>query len=187
MAEEYFISGIESLEYAPASALGVVSDGAWVTIENITDQSVKYTETVAAKTDIYAEDKKYPVFSTYANAAGDVLTLGILSQNPTLEQALYNVDYTPATSTMDYHADKKIANLAFRITSNPANGKKVIRTYFNTEVQTATDGSMTKNDLEKKVLTATLSTYRPAGKTKDYVYRRQVVLADGTIIDETAD
>lgn len=182
---EYFISGIQKLEYAPASAVGVVLEADWKVIENITDQSVKYTETALTKNSIYSEDKKHPVFTTYNNAEGDVLTLGVLSLNPALEQALYEVDYTPATSTMDYIADKKIANLAFRITSNPANGKKVIRTYFNTEVQTITDGSQTKNDVEKRVLTATLNTYRPVGKTKDYVYRRQVVLPDGTVIDST--
>lgn len=184
-SKEYFISGIQTVEYAKGSSLGVVLEADWKKIENITEQSVKYTETALTKNSIYAEDKKYPVFTTYSNAEGDVLTLGVLSLNPTLEQELYEVDYTPATSTMDYVADKKIANLAFRITSNPANGKKIIRTYFNTEVQTTTDGNQTKNDVEKKVLTAVIGTYRPVGKTKDFVFRRTVVLADGTVVDST--
>ena len=187
MAElkEFYISGIEKLEYAPASELGVIAENAWKLIENITENSVKYTETPLSKTSLNAEDKDIAPVNFYAPAEGDVLTLGVLATNPTLLGDLYYLDYVAATTTIHFEDTKKIANLAFRITSRPTNGKKTIRTYYNTEVQTATDGNQTRTDVEKKVLTATLKTYTPAGKTKRFTHSLQVVNPDGTVINST--
>lgn len=181
-----FLTGIETLEYAPASPIGVIAEGAWKKIHNITEQSVKYTEAPLTKTPLKAEDKALAVLNFYAPAdEGNVFTLGVLDENPELLQELYNIDYAPATSTMLFEADRKIANLAFRITTQPAHGKKVIGIYYNTEVQTVSDGNLTKNDVEKKVLTATILPFTPAGKTKAYTHSKQTVLADGTVIDST--
>lgn len=183
MAEQVFISGIEKLEWAPASAVGSILDANWKVIENITADSVSVTENNPTKTSLTPEDKDVPVVNFYAPGEGDVLTLSVLSQNPELLQQLYNVDYTAGTSTLEFKAKKKIANLAFRITSRPTNGKKTVSTYYNTEVLVSNSGNKTKTDVEKKVLTATILTYRPAGKTEDYVYKLQYQLPDGTPID----
>ena len=186
MEEEVFISGIETLEYAPASKVGTVADNAWKRIENITQDSVSFVENNPTKSSINAEDKDVPVVNFYTPAEGDILNMSVLSQNPELLQELYNVDYTAATSTFDFKAKKKIANLAFRITSRPTNGVITRSTYFNTEVTVANNGNKTKTDVEKKVLAATLLTYRPAGKTEDYVYRLQYLTPEGDPIDASA-
>jgi hypothetical protein len=185
MEEEVFISGIEIVEWAPASKVGVVLDSAWKRIENITQDSVSFVENNPTKTSITPEDKDAAVVNFYAPAEGDVLNLSVLSQNPELLQQLYEVDYTAATSTFDFKAKKKISNLAIRITSRPTNGVKTRSTYFNTEVTVSNNGNKTRTDVEKKVLAATIMTYRPAGKTEDYTYRLQYLAPDGTPIDAT--
>ncbi|RZJ90284.1 MAG: hypothetical protein EOO20_08550 [Chryseobacterium sp.] len=186
MEEEVFISGIETLEWAAASKVGSIADNAWKRIENITPDSVSFVENNPTKTSITPEDKDVAVVNFYAPSEGDILNLSVLSQNPELLQELYNVDYTAATSTFEFEAKKKISNLAFRITSRPTNGIKTQSTYFNTEVTVANNGNKTKTDVEKKVLAATILSYRPAGKTKDYVYRLQYLTPDGDPIDATA-
>jgi hypothetical protein len=180
------LSGIETIEYAAASTLGVVTDANWKKIENITMGSVSITESTQTKTDIMAEDKDTAVFSVYAPAEGDVLTLSVLDHNPTLLQELYNVKWTAATSTMDFKAKKKIANLAFRLTSRPVDGQKQVITFFNTEVQTTSDGAITKDGAQSKVLTATILAYRPSAETEDYIYSKKTVTASGAVVNSTA-
>lgn len=182
----YVVAGVEKIEYAPASPVGVVTESAWKTIENIAPGSVKFTENQQTKSSIIPEDKDVAFVNFYAPAEGDFYTLGVLEQNPTLIQELYNVKYTAAKTLLEYKAIKKIPNLALRFTTRSIkDGRKTIITAYNTEVQTGTDGNLTKDAVEQKVLTATLNTYRPAGETEDYLYSKQTVKADGTVIDST--
>jgi hypothetical protein len=180
------LSGVETIEYAPASALGVVTDANWKKIEHITMGSVSHVEGTQTKNDVFEEDSDVAAFSTYSPAEGDQLIFSVLDQNPTLLQELYNVKWTAATSEMAFKARKKIANLAFRLTSRPVEGRKLVYTYFNTEVQTTSDGAITKDNAQSKVLTATLKGYRPAGETEDFIYSKKIVAADGTVINSTA-
>lgn len=180
------LNGIERIRYAPASALGVVSDAAWKLIENITMGSVSITEGNQTKTDIMVEDKDVAAFSVYTPAEGDVLTLSVLDHNPTLLQDLYNVDWAAATSTMDFKAAKKIANLAFEVTTRPVEGRKMVITFYNTDVQVSSDGAITKDGAQSKVLTATIKAYRPAAKTEDYIYSKKIVTGTGAVVDSTA-
>lgn len=180
------LRGVETIEYAPASATGVVTEGVWKKIENITMGSVSHVEGTQTKADVFVEDSDIPAFSTYTPAEGDQLIFSVLDQNPTLLQELYNVKWTAATSKMAFKASKKIANLAFRLTSRPVEGRKMVYTYFNTEVQTTSDGAITKDGAQSKVLTATLKGYRPAGETEDFIYDKTIVGPNGEVINSTA-
>lgn len=180
------IHGIEQVRWAPASSVGVVSEGAWKKLENIAMGSVTFTEGTSTKTDIMVEDKDVAAFSVYTPAEGDVLSIATIDHNPELLQVLYNVDWTAATSSMDFKASKKIANMAFEITTRAVSGRKTILTVFNTQVQTTSDGAITKDGTQNKVLTATLMPYRPAGKTDDYIYSKKIVGPNGEVINSTA-
>lgn len=184
MAEKVTL-GVEKLRYAPASAVGVIAPEAWKQIDNITMGSVNYTEGSQTKTDIMVEDKDVALFSVYAPAEGDIFTFAVLDQNPTLLQELYNVVWTAATSTMAFKAKKKIANLAFELTSRPVNGFKTVLTFFNTEVQTTSDGAITKDSPQSKVLTATIKSYRPDGETEDFIYSKTTLTAAGAVVNST--
>lgn len=182
----YVVSGIEKVEYAPASTTGVIEESAWKEIENIAPGSVLFTKNVGTKTSITPDNKDKPLVNFFAPSEGDTVSIGILEEHPDLEQELHNVDYNPATTTLDYEADEKIANLAFRLTTRPVKeNKKQVITFFNTDVQTGSANNLTRDAVQTPALTATIGTYRPADKTKDYVYRKQWKTAAGGVIDST--
>lgn len=182
----FVVAGVEKIEYAPASNVGVVASGAWKEIPNIAPDSVTFTRNQGTKSSIIPEDKDVAFINFFTPGEGDTLALGVLEQNPTLVQELFNVDYDEETTSTAYKAKEKIANLAFKITTRPVkDGRKCIITIFNTETQTGYANNLTKTAAEQLALVATLMSYRPAGKTEDYVYTKQFVLADGTPIDST--
>lgn len=181
----WVVGGVEKAEYAQASPLGVITTGDWKRIENLAPGSILMTRNVGTKSSITPEDKDKAFVNFFAAATeGDTLTLAVLEQNPELMQEIFNVKYTAATSLMEFKAAEKIANLAFRLTTRPMkDGRKCIITIYNTDVQTTYQNPLTKDQVEQPLLTASLGTYRPASETEDFVYSKQFVLADGTIID----
>lgn len=182
----FVVAGIEKIRYAPASPVGVVAPAAWKTVEYIAPDSVTFTKNLGTKSSVIPEDKDVAFLNFFAPGEGDTLVLGILEQNPTLVQELFNVKYTAATTTMAYKATEKIANLAWEITCRSIkDGRKCIITIYNTDVQTGYANNLTKTAAEQLALTATLGSYRPAAETEDYVYTKQFVLANGTVIDST--
>ncbi|WP_183560688.1 hypothetical protein [Mucilaginibacter sp. SP1R1] len=182
----FVVSGIQKIRYAPASPLGVVQSGDWKQIENVAPGTVLFTKNNGAKTSIVPEDKDVAFLNFFAPSDGDVLTLGVLEQNPDLVQQLFNVTYTVATTLLAFKAKEKIANLAWELTTRPAkDGRKCIITIYNTDVQTGYANNLEKTAAEQLALNCTLGTYRPALATEDFIYTKQFVLADGTVIDST--
>ena len=182
----FVVGGIEKIEYAPASLVGVVSD--WTEIPNIAPGSVTFTKNNGAKTSIVPEDKDVAFINFFAPGDGDTLALGVLEQNPDLVQELFNVTYTEATTLTAYKAKEKIANLAFKLTTRPLkDGRKCIITIYNTDVQTGYANNLEKTAAEQLALVATLGTYIPALETEDFIYTKQFVLADGSTIDSTPE
>lgn len=183
----YAVGGVEKVEYAPASSVGVIAENAWKRIENISPGSVLFTKNVGTKTSIVPEDKDKAFVNFFAPAEGDVLTFAVLEENPGLEQELHNIKYTAATTTLAYKAAEKIANLAFRITTRPVkDARKQVITFFNTDVQTGSANNLTKDALQTPALTATIGTYRPAAEEEDFIYEKKWVTAAGAVIDSTA-
>ncbi|MDQ1139420.1 hypothetical protein [Pedobacter agri] len=182
----FVVGGVEKIEYAPASLLGVVSDGAWKEVPNIAPDSVTFTKNQGTKSSITPEDKDVAFINFFTPGEGDTLALGVLEQNPALEQELFNVKYTASTTTTDFKAKEKIANLAWRITTRAMkDGRKAVITMFNTDVQTGYANNLTKTVAQQLALIATLGTYRPSGETEDYIYSKKFVTAAGATIDSS--
>ncbi|WP_443945603.1 hypothetical protein ACJVDH_00395 [Pedobacter sp. AW1-32] len=180
----FVVGGIEKIEYAPASLVGTVET--WKEIPNIAPDSVTFTRNQGTKSSIVPEDKDVAFINFFTPAEGDTLVLAVLEQNPELEQALFNVEYTAATTTTRFKAKEKIANLAFRITCRPMkDGRKAQITMFNTDTQTGYANNLTKTDAQRLALTATLGTYRKAGDTEDFVYDKTFLTAAGAAIDSS--
>lgn len=178
------VGGIEKIEYAAASLTGVVAT--WKPMPNIAVGSVLMTKNVGTKSSINKEDGNRAYINLFAPAEGDTLTIGLLSQDPELVQELFEVDYVAATTMLEYYAEEKIARLALRITSIPMkDGRKCIITIYNNDVQTGYANNLTFDQVQQLALTASIGVYRKAGDTKDKVYTKQFVLADGTVIDST--
>lgn len=182
----FVIGGIEKIRYAPASAVGVVSSGAWKDMPNIAVGTVAMTKNIGTKTSIKREDGNNTFINLFQPADGDTLTIGLLEQNPALVQELFSVEYDADTTTLEYYAEEKIAHLALEITTAPMkDGRKAIITIYNTDIQTGYVNNLTADAVEQLALTASIATYRKSGDTKDKVYTKQFVLADGTVIDST--
>lgn len=178
------VGGIEKIEYAAASLTGVVS--VWKPMPNVAVGSVVMTKNVGAKSDIFKEDGNRSFIKIFAPAEGDTLTIGLLSQDPELVQELFSVEYDDETTTLEYFDEEKIANLAIRITTVPMkDGRKCVITIYNNQVQTGYTNSLTRDNVEQLALTAHIGTYRKAGDTKDKVYTKQFVTANGTVIDSS--
>lgn len=182
----FVVGGIERIRYAPASLTGVVSSGAWKDMPNIAVGTVAMTKNIGTKTSIKKEDGNTNFINLFQPADGDTLTIGLLEQNPELVQELFSVDYDPETTTLEFFAEEKIARLAIEITTAPMkDGRKAIITIYNNDVQTGYTNNLTADAVEQLALTANIGSYRKAGDTKDKVYTKQFVLADGTVIDST--
>ncbi|MBB6109712.1 hypothetical protein SAMN05421821_105130 [Mucilaginibacter lappiensis] len=182
----FVVGGIEKIEYAPASLTGVILPAAWKPMPNIAVGSVKMTKNIGSKTSIKQEDGNKTFLNVFQPADGDTLTIGLLEQNPDLVKELFDVDFTAATTTTEYYAGEKIAHLAIRITTVPMkDSRKCIITIYNNDVQTGYDNNITSDAVEQLALTANIGSYRKAGDTKDKVYTKQFVNADGTVIDST--
>jgi hypothetical protein len=182
----FVVGGIEGIRWAPASLTGVVASGAWKDMPNIAVGTVQMTKNIGSRTSIKQEDGNKTFLNLFQPADGDTLTIGLLEQNPDLVQVLFDVTYTPLTTTIEYYAGEKIANLALEITTVPMrDGKKCIITIYNNEVQTGYTNNLTADAVEQLALTANIGSYRKAGDTKDKVYTKQYVSADGTVIDST--
>lgn len=180
----FVVGGIEKIEYAAASLTGVVTE--WKPMPNIAVGSVLMTKNIGTKSTIKKEDGNTAFINLFTAAEGDTLTIGLLEQNPELVQELFSVDYIPTTTTMEYFAEEKIARLAIKITTVPMkDGRKAIITIYNNDVQTGYANNLTADAVEQLALTASIGSYRKAGDTKDKVYTKQFVLADGTVIDST--
>ncbi len=180
----FVVGGIEKIEYAPASLTGVVST--WKPMPNIAVGTVAMTKNIGTKTTIKKEDGNTAFVNVFQPADGDTLTIGLLEQNPELVQELFSVEYDAETTTMEYFAEEKIARLAIRITTVPmSDGRKAVITIYNNDVQTGYVNNLTADAVEQLALTASIGSYRKAGDTKDKVYTKQFVLANGTVIDST--
>lgn len=180
----FVVGGIEKIEYAPASLVGVVTT--WKPMPNIAVGSVLMTKNVGTKSFLKQEDGNKNFLNFFAPADGDTLTIGLLEQNPALVQELFDVEYVPTTTTMEYFAGEKIANLAIKITTVPMkDGRKCIITIYNNDVQTGYANNLTSDAVEQLALTASIGTYRKSGDTRDKVYTKQFVTANGTVIDST--
>ncbi len=178
------VGGIEGIEYAAASLTGVVAT--WKPAPNIAVGSVLMTKNIGTKSTINKEDGNRAYINLFAPAEGDTLTIGLLSQDPEMLQELFDVDYVDTTTTVEFYADEKIAHLALRITSIPMkDGRKCIITIYNTDVQTGYANNLTFDQVQQLALTASIGTYRKVGDTRDKVYTKQWVLADGTVIDSS--
>jgi hypothetical protein len=178
------VGGIEKIEYAAASLTGVVS--VWKPMPNVAVGSVLHTKNIGTKSTINKEDGKRAFINIFAPAEGDLLTIGLLSQDIALIQELFSVEYDEETTTVEYFDEDKIANLAIKITCSPMkDGRKCIIIFYNTDVQTGYANNLTFDQVQQLALTASLGTYRKAGDAKDKVYSKQWVLANGTVIDSS--
>jgi len=179
------VGGIEKIEYAAASLTGVVTT--WKPMPNIAVGSVLHTKNVGTKSTINKEDGARTFINIFTPSEGDTLTIGLLSQDPTLLSELFSTKYTAATTLTEFYAEDKIANLAIKITCNPMkDGRKCIIIFYNTDVQTGYTNNITFDQVQQLALTAALGTYLTTGDTKAKVYSKQWVLANGTTIDSTA-
>jgi hypothetical protein len=181
----FVVGGIEKIEYAAASLVGSVTT--WKPMPNIAVGSVLMTKNIGTKGSIKKEDGNTTFINTFTPADGDTITIGLLEQNPELVQELFDVEYTATTTTMEYYAGEKIAHLALKITTFPMkDGRKCIITIYNNDIQTGYANNLTADQVEQLALTASIGSYRKAGDTRDKVYTKQFVLANGTVIDSTA-
>lgn len=182
----FVIGGIERIRYAPASLTGVILPAAWKPMPNIAVGTVQMTKNIGSKTSIKKEDGNNTFINLFQPADGDTITIGLLEQNPELMKELFSLDYVAATTMMEFYAEEKIAHLALEITTVPMkDGRKSIITIYNNDVQTGYANNLTADAVEQLAITASIGSYRKAGDTKDKVYTKQFVLADGTVIDST--
>lgn len=182
----FVVGGIEKIRYAPASLTGVILEAAWKEMPYVAVGTVQMTKNIGTKGTIKQEDGNKTFINTFQPAEGDILTIGLLQQDPAIVQELFDVEYDAATTTTEYFAGEKIAHLAFEITTVPMkDGRKCVVTIYNNDVQTGYTNNLTADQVEQLALTASINGYRKAGDTKDKVYTKKFVLADGTTIDST--
>lgn len=181
----FVVGGIEKIEYGAGSAVGVAPT--WKLMPNIAVGTVAMTKNIGTKTSIKKEDGNTTFVNLFQPADGDMLTIGLLEQNPALVQELFSVEYDEETTMTEYFAEEKIANLALKITTKPMkDGRKCIITIFNTQVQTGYVNNLTSDAVEQLALTCSIESYLKSGDTKPKVYQKQFVLANGTVIDSSA-
>lgn len=119
------VTGVESLEFAPMGANGVIPTTGWVKIKDIEDGGITLNIPELATIDVRVEDVTgirfvLPGDEEPASIAGASLDLSIDNSN-----LLFNGNVT--TDADEYSAlDRKIHYLAVRLTSKPFQGKKMV-------------------------------------------------------------
>lgn len=178
------VNGVEKIEFGIPGLNGALPTS-WTRFENIEDGSVSYTSNQDSKTSITPEDKDTPIITLYTPGDGDVFNFGLLEISPENLQALFNVNYDPATSTITILSQKKYANLAVRLTTRPQMGVKKIFTYRNCQCEVSYNNNFTKNALVSIRVAATIYSFKLGDGVTDALYTIQKVLADGSTIDAT--
>jgi hypothetical protein len=179
------VGGIEQIEVAPAfqTEAGIAS-AVWTVLENIAPDTVLYTKNADTESSIVPEDKDVAFITFYTPGEPDSLAVGLLEQKPEVMQLLENVVYAPATTKVTTLAKRKIADLAWRITTRPMkDGRKCIIIIPNTHAVTTYANNLSKTTVQQLLITAKIDSFKTTTGSLDAISIKTWVLADGTAID----
>lgn len=181
------VGGVEKIEIAPAFFTEAgVSTATWTPLEYIAGDTVAYTKNSDTPTDLIPEDKDVALITFYAPGEADQLTVGVLQQLPTVMALLENIVYTPATTKIVNLAKRKIANLAFRITTRSMkDDRKQVIVLPNTSVVTTYTGNLTKTAVQQLLLTAKVGSFKTTTGNLDAISIKTWVTEANAVIDST--
>jgi len=182
-----FVSGVEKIEIAPAFFTEAGAGSAtWTELEYVATDSVAYTKNSDTQTDLNAEDKDAAVLTFSTPGESDQLTVGLLQQKPEIMAMLENIVYTAATTKVVNLAKRKVANLAFRITTRSVKDDRKLQIVIpNTDVVTTSTGNLTKSAVEQLLLTAKVRTFKTTTGNLDAISIKTWVTASGAAIDSS--
>ncbi|MBF9252486.1 hypothetical protein I2I11_04200 [Pontibacter sp. 172403-2] len=180
------ISGIERLDFAPAykNIADAPLDAAWRRVENINNGTVSLTQNEDSVNQIIPEDKDVAEVTLSTPGEADTFNFSTLDFTQENFADLFNVAFDAATSTTTFKAQRKVANLAIRMTTRPVNGIKYIITFPNTDARSRVENPFTKDGLVQISATATILSFIDADG-EEATRTMQMVKADGTVIDST--
>lgn len=181
------VGGIEKIEVAPAFQTEAgIATAVWKILENIAPDSVLYTKNADTETSIVPEDKDIAFVTFYTPGEPDSLTVGLLEQKPDVMELLENVVYAAATTKVTTLAKRKVADLAWRITTRPMkDGRKCVIVIPNTHAVTTYANNLTKTAVQQLLITAKIDSFKTTTGSLDAISVKTWVLADNSPIDST--
>lgn len=179
------VNGVESIEFATFLTDGSIDPTSWVKGQNFASGSVVYTTNADTITSIIPEDKFTSIFTIATPGDPDTFNFNCFELSIDNYQRFFNVAVDATTSTITVLAQKKRANLAIRLTTQPVNGVKKIYLYSNTECTVSYAENFTKEALVQLAVSASIMAYTALvdAVEKDAIYTVQTVNADGSPIN----
>ncbi len=152
------VKGIESIEFAPVGANGTLPTTGWVKVTDIEMGSVSINIPEANRTKVKVEDKP-GVWAVIAEEGdGATVVLKSLNLEPTAADLLFK-GLTTSTSTNKFEAPIDGATnvqLAFRLTTKPRMGNKMVFVILNGAVTANLQNTITKDGADFLAIGATV-------------------------------
>lgn len=178
------VNGVQLIEFATLNADGSINQASWKSGQNFAPGSVVYTTNADTVSYIIPEDKFTSIFTISVPGDPDTFNFNCFELSVENYQRFFDVDYDILTNTITVNATRKRANLAIRLTTQPANGVKKIFTYPNTECVVGYAENFTKEALVQLAVSASINAFTSVNG-KDAIYTVQTVNADGSVINAT--
>lgn len=183
--EKFTVSGIEKLRIGPGTNSATVPSTGMIDVSDIiTPGSVIYTKNVDNIERIIPDGKSVAYVTFLTPGDPNTIVIGLLDQNPEIEQLVGNIIYDAATSTVTELAQRKLANICVEITTHVQNGKKCIIFIPNVDATLGTADPLTFNNVEKFVINGELKSFTTTGG-EEAIRIKKFVNPDGTPIDST--
>ncbi|RZK67657.1 MAG: hypothetical protein EOO95_02255 [Pedobacter sp.] len=184
-----FVGGVQKIRVAPAvQTEGAITTGlaSAIEIEFIAMDTVQYTENSDTTEDLKAEDKDYTILSFQTDGDPDQIVISVLQQKPEVLAMFENIVYTPATTKIVGLAKRKVADVMFEITTRSMkDNRKQVIVLPNVSVVKSTDGNLTKNGVQRMVLTGKVGAFKTTTGNLDAKYIKTWVTDAGAPIDST--
>jgi hypothetical protein len=184
--EKFTVSGIEKLRIGPGVTTGVLPTTGMIDVSDyITPGSVIYSRNVDSIERIIPDGKSVAYVTFLTPGDPNTIVIGLLDQNPEVEELVGNIIYDAATTTITELADREIANICIEITTSVHNGKKCLIIIPNVDATLGTADPLTFNNVEKFVINGELKAFKTADD-QDAIRIKKFVNPDGSAIDSTA-
>lgn len=183
--EKWTVSGIEKLRIGPGQTTGVIPSTGMIDISDfITPGSVIYTKNVDNIERIIPDGKSVAYVTFLTPGDPNTIVIGLLDQNPEVEDLVGNILYDQATSTVTELAQRKIKNICIEITTSFQNGKKCLIIIPNVDATLGNADPLTFNNVEKFVINGELKAFTTS-TGEEAIRIKKFVNADGSAINST--
>jgi len=140
------VKGVESIEFAPISAVGTLPTTGWVKFTDIEEGSVSFNIPEATLTKVRVEDKAGVWAIVGEEGDGASITGKSLNMDPKIADLLFKGD-AASTSTTKFEApisSANVVNLAVRVTSQPRLGFKMVFVILNGAIVARIENTLAK-------------------------------------------